>query len=163
MPKVPEDPIFAAASALPTKALVVVFVITAIALTVHFMSPLRLITVLTACIDEAEELYIEAQGLGLLSTADTETLYNLQLGVSTIIEQTLRNSLSWSGVLRDFLQGRSFVLLRCILEVKRFETRIKILKESQLRTEGTLHPRAIFLRRRGLCSRSGCDQSQRRA
>ncbi|KAF7342003.1 hypothetical protein MVEN_01787400 [Mycena venus] len=163
MPTVPEDSISAATSAFPTKALVVVFAINAIALTVHFTSPLRLITVLTACIDEAVDIYIEAHGLGLISTADTKTLHNLQLEVSAIVEQTLRNSFSWSAILRDFFQGRSFTLLRCILDVKRFETHIKILKESQLRTEGTLHPRAILLRRRGLCSRSGGDQSQCRA
>jgi len=85
---------------------------------------------------------------------------SLQLKVSAIVEETLQNSLSWRTALRAFLGGRTFTLLRCIREVQRFETRIKILKESELRTEINLNSRAILLRRRGVGQRYGGRQSQ---
>ncbi|KAF7341994.1 hypothetical protein MVEN_01786500 [Mycena venus] len=126
MPNIPEEPVYAVVSALPTKALVTILCAAVIAVIIHYMSPLRLIGILIAAINKAEETYIEAHGAGLLLNK-TEMLYILQLRhrVSAMIEKTLRNSLSWRAALRDFLCGRTFILLRCIREVQIFETRIK--------------------------------------
>ncbi|KAF7342004.1 hypothetical protein MVEN_01787600 [Mycena venus] len=145
MPTISEDVISTVTSALPIKTLVVVLFVATFVMIVYYMSPLHLTTILTASIDEAEETYIEAHGSGLLSAAHTETLYHLQLEVSTIIEETLCNSLSWDAVLCDVLRGHLFALLRCILKVQRFEMQIKILKESRLRTERGYLPPALWL------------------
>ncbi|KAF7342031.1 hypothetical protein MVEN_01790400 [Mycena venus] len=159
MPVISEEHISTLTSALPTKVFVALVVVTVAATVIYHMSPLRLVGVLITAIDKAEETYVDAHGMGLLHAAETEMLNILQLKVSAIVEETLYNSLSWQSALREFLQGRTFTLLRCISEVQMFETRIKISKESQLRSESNLNPRAIFLRRRGLGSRYGGGQS----
>ncbi|KAF7324298.1 hypothetical protein MVEN_02650300 [Mycena venus] len=116
---------------------------------IHLILPLRLTSVLKAAIDAAWEAYIEAHEMGLISANESDMLHILQLQVFAINEETLRNSLSWWAALHDFLRGRPFVLLRCICEVRTFETHMKILKESHFRNESNLNPRAVFLRRRG--------------
>jgi hypothetical protein len=55
---------------------------------------------------------------------------SLRVNASIIIEDTLRNSLSWRTAVRDFLCGRALTLLRCIREVQRFETHIKVCMSS---------------------------------
>ncbi|KAF7341995.1 hypothetical protein MVEN_01786600 [Mycena venus] len=150
MPAFVEDPISSLASVLPTNTLVVGLAFGVIAMVVRYMSPLRLTILLKATIDDAWEAYIEAHEMGLISANETETLHILQLQVFAISEETLRNSLSRWAPPRDFLRGRLFVLLRCICEVRTFETHMKILKESHLRNESSLNPRAVFLRRRGV-------------
>ncbi|KAJ7326329.1 hypothetical protein DFH08DRAFT_337453 [Mycena albidolilacea] len=151
MPIITEQPVSTLTSMLPTKLLIAFLVVVAgTTMIIYSMLPLRLADILIALITEAEETYIEAHRMGILSAADTEMLAILQLGVSTVTESALRNSLSWRAALRDFLHGRTFTLLWWIREVKQFETHIKILKESQLRTEIKLNPRAVFLRRRGM-------------
>ncbi|KAF7341998.1 hypothetical protein MVEN_01786900 [Mycena venus] len=160
-----EDSISLLASALPAKLLIAAIVTAVVAAIIYYMLPLRLIGTLVAAIDEAEETYVEAHESGLVtgSAAETEILYRLQVKVSTTIEDTLRNSLSWHAALHDFLLGRTFTLLRCIREVQRFETRIKILKEYDLRAERNSSSRAIFLRRRGAGPRQQGSQSRRLA
>ncbi|KAJ7846411.1 hypothetical protein B0H14DRAFT_2584236 [Mycena olivaceomarginata] len=154
MAVITEQPISTLTSILPTKLLIAFLVIAGTTMTIYSMLPLRLADTLITLIAEAEETYIEAHRMGILSAADTEMLAILQLEVSTVTESALRSSLSWRAALRDFLHGRTFTLLWWIREVKQFETHIKlwpqILKESQLRTEINLNPRAVFLRRRGM-------------
>ncbi|KAF8213523.1 hypothetical protein K438DRAFT_1956902 [Mycena galopus ATCC 62051] len=151
----PEASLSNISQALPIRAAVAVLLVAVIALALHYMSPLRLTDVLLSTIAEVEEICIEAHGV--LPAAETEILYSLQLKVSTIIEETLYHSLSWRGAVCDFLWGRAFTLLACIKEVQRFKTRIKILKEYELRTESK-NPRAIILRRRGVGLRYGGTQ-----
>ncbi|KAJ7326344.1 hypothetical protein DFH08DRAFT_941008 [Mycena albidolilacea] len=150
MAVITEQPVSTLTSMLPTKLLIAFLVVAGTTMIIYSMLPLRLADTLITLIAEAEETYIEAHRMGILSAADTGMLAILQLEVSTVTESTLRNSLSWRTALRDLLHGRTFTLLWWIREVKQFETHIKILKESQLRTEINLNPRAVFLRRRGM-------------
>ncbi|KAF7342032.1 hypothetical protein MVEN_01790500 [Mycena venus] len=150
MPAISDEAVSAFTSALPIKVFVAVVIVTVAAMVISYMSPQHLMRSLIATIDDAEKTYLEAHSMCPLSAAETEKLYFLQFKVSTIVEETLHNSLTWQSALRDFLHGRAFILLRCIREIQMFETRIKILKESQLRSESNLIPRAIFLRRRGV-------------
>ncbi|KAJ7326343.1 hypothetical protein DFH08DRAFT_968249 [Mycena albidolilacea] len=66
---------------------------------IYSMLPLRLADTLITLITEAEETYVEAHRMGILSAADTGMLAILQLEVSTVTESTLRNSLSWRAAL----------------------------------------------------------------
>ncbi|KAJ7326337.1 hypothetical protein DFH08DRAFT_1027308 [Mycena albidolilacea] len=150
MAVITEQSVSTLTSMLPAKLLIAFLVIAGTTMIIYSMLPLRLADTLITLIAEAEETYIEAHRMGILSTANTEMLAILQLEVSTVTESTLRNSLSWRAALRDFLHGRTFTLLWWICEVKQFETHIKILKESQLRTEINLNPRAVFLQRCGM-------------
>ncbi|KAJ7931606.1 hypothetical protein B0H13DRAFT_2524425 [Mycena leptocephala] len=125
----------------------VVFMLVVAAGIAHYASPLRLTRVLVAAIANVENTYLEALETGLLSASDIDTaelLSTLQLKVSKIREATLRNSLSHSGTLREFFEGHTFTLLRCIHEMRVLETHIEILKENQLR-EDNLHPFADHL------------------
>ncbi|KAF7364813.1 hypothetical protein MVEN_00351400 [Mycena venus] len=150
MPCFPDQPVSALASALPTNALVAIVVLAFTAVIAYYISPHHLVNILITAIDAAERTYIDAQGAGLLP-AETEILemfLQLQDKASATIEETWRSSLSWRTSVRDFFRGRIFILMCCIREVHRLETRIKILKESRLRAESSLSPRAIYLRRR---------------
>ncbi|KAJ7930246.1 hypothetical protein B0H13DRAFT_2309716 [Mycena leptocephala] len=123
----PPDTVSALASALPARALVAVLLVAGIAAIPYCTSPLRLTRVLVATIDDAVETYIEAHGAGLLPPdVEAQMLHVLRLKASLIIEDTLRNCLSWRTAVRDFLSG-----------------------ESQLRTHTNLNPRAVSLLRRG--------------
>ncbi|KAJ7326340.1 hypothetical protein DFH08DRAFT_885560 [Mycena albidolilacea] len=150
MPAITEQPVSALTSALPTKLLLAVFIVAAIANIIYYMLPMRLTHTLVALLAKAEETYIEAHGMCLLSAAETQMLAALQLQVATIREKSLQSSLSSRVTLRDFVHGRTFTLLRSIREVQKFETHIQILKESQLRTELISNPRGVLLRRRGV-------------
>ncbi|KAJ7931634.1 hypothetical protein B0H13DRAFT_1857619 [Mycena leptocephala] len=106
---------------------------------IDYASPLRLTRVLVTAIANLEKTYLEALETGLLSASDIDTaemLSALQLKVSKIREASLRNSLSLLPTLREFFEGHTFTLLRCIRE---------IFKESQLR-EDNLHPFANRVR-----------------
>ncbi|KAJ7846419.1 hypothetical protein B0H14DRAFT_2772779 [Mycena olivaceomarginata] len=59
---------------LPIKLLVASLIVAAVAKTIYYMLPLRLTDTLIALIIEAEEIYIEAHEMGLLSTAENEML-----------------------------------------------------------------------------------------
>ncbi|KAJ7846392.1 hypothetical protein B0H14DRAFT_2772630, partial [Mycena olivaceomarginata] len=126
MALITEQPVSTLTSMLPTKLLIAFLVVAGTTMIIYSMLPLRLADTLIALITGAEETYIEAHGMGILSAADTEMLAILQLEVSTVTESTLRNSLSWRAALRDFLHGRTFTLLWWIREVKQFETHIKV-------------------------------------
>jgi hypothetical protein len=69
-----EQPIFALTSMLPTKLLIASLVVAAAVMTIYYMLPLRLTDTLIALIAEAEERYIEAHEMGLLSAAENEML-----------------------------------------------------------------------------------------
>ncbi|KAJ7803096.1 hypothetical protein B0H13DRAFT_2389230 [Mycena leptocephala] len=120
---------------------------------IYYASPLRLTRALVAAITETEKAYLQTLETGLLSPSDINTaemLATLQLKVSTIREATLCNSLSHYATLREFLAGRTLVIVRCIWEVQALKTHIEILKEAQLRADVSHLPgaRAVSLRRR---------------
>ncbi|KAF8208363.1 hypothetical protein K438DRAFT_2013119 [Mycena galopus ATCC 62051] len=147
IPDSEEAAVSTAASALPIKSLVAFLVGTMAAMMIYYMLPLRLTNILLADMTETEKIYLEAHGMGLRSPADTETLDSLKLKVSSIVQETMRNSNSWRTALCDFLRGRTFILLHCIYVVHCFEARIKTLKElAHLRAEGNFDPGAIPLR-----------------
>jgi hypothetical protein len=56
----------------------------------------------------------------------SEPADSLQLKVSTIREATLSNSLSPYATLREFLAGRTLVIVRCIWEVHALKTHIEV-------------------------------------
>ncbi|KAF7342019.1 hypothetical protein MVEN_01789100 [Mycena venus] len=164
MPILAEEPVSALTCALPTKFWGPILAVFAMPLMIHYMSPLRLARVLAVAIAHAEQAFIEGHTAGLVKGTEAELQHIPQLReeVSIVIEETLRNSLSWRAALRGFLRGRTCTLLRCIREVQRFETYIEILKESNLRTESNLNPRAIFLERRPVGPGYEGDQARRR-
>ncbi|KAJ7759135.1 hypothetical protein B0H16DRAFT_1534488 [Mycena metata] len=126
---------------------------------VNYASPMRLTSVLVSEIAHAEQIYLDAFETGLLSTTETDILSALQFKVSTLREATLRDSISWVAVLCGLVQGRTLALLRCIREVRAFETHIEILKEAQLRTESnppSSPARQVLLRRRPAGAISRC-------
>ncbi|KAJ7846413.1 hypothetical protein B0H14DRAFT_3867819, partial [Mycena olivaceomarginata] len=145
MPIITEQPVSTLTSMLPAKLLIAFLVIAGITMIIYSMLPLRLTDTLITLIAEAEETYIEAHDMGVLSAADTEMLTALRLEVSAITESTLRNSLSWRAALRDFLHGRTFTLLWWIREVKQFETHqdiegISAVHRNQFESSGGLPP-----------------------
>ncbi|KAJ7199272.1 hypothetical protein C8J57DRAFT_1262027 [Mycena rebaudengoi] len=82
-------------------------------------------------------MYICAVEAGLIpSDVDAEALFKLQIKVSELHEESLRNSLSTCKMLAEFLQGRSLALYGCIRDVQDLKTQIEayqISKEEQLR------------------------------
>ncbi|KAJ7252668.1 hypothetical protein C8J57DRAFT_1474256 [Mycena rebaudengoi] len=107
---------------------------TATALGIHHISPTRLTRVLVTLMHETDAMYIRAVEAGLVpSDVDTEALFKLQIKVSELHEESLRNSLSTWKMLAEFLQGRSLVLYGCIRDVQDLKTQIEISKEEQLR------------------------------
>ncbi|KAJ7252605.1 hypothetical protein C8J57DRAFT_1474228 [Mycena rebaudengoi] len=101
----------------------------------HHISPTRLTQLLVALMHETDTIYIRAVEAGL-SPSDVdpaEALSKLQIKVSELHEESLRNSLSTWKMLAEFLQGRSLVLYQCIRDVQDLKTRIEISKEEQLR------------------------------
>jgi hypothetical protein len=56
----------------------------------------------------------------------SESSDSLQLKVSTIREATLFNSLSPYATLREFLAGRTLVIVSCIWEVHTLKTHIEV-------------------------------------
>ncbi|KAJ7917583.1 hypothetical protein B0H13DRAFT_2322326 [Mycena leptocephala] len=105
----------------------------------HYASPSRLTRVLVAAISNVEKIYLEALETGLLSASDIDTaemLSSLQLKVSKIREASLRCSLSHSRILREFFGGHTFIVLRCISEVRALEMHIE--KPSFVKTPYTL-------------------------
>ncbi|KAF8208361.1 hypothetical protein K438DRAFT_1755049 [Mycena galopus ATCC 62051] len=141
-----EETVSNAAPAMPIKVFIAVLVMIAIGRTISYILPLHLTKILLATMTESEKIYLEAYGIGLRSPADAETLDSLKRKVSSIVQETVRNSDSWRAALCDFLRGRTFILLHCIYEVHCFEARIKTLKElAHLRAEGNFDPGAIPL------------------
>ncbi|KAJ7252693.1 hypothetical protein C8J57DRAFT_1238036 [Mycena rebaudengoi] len=84
---------------------------------------------------ETDTLYIRAVKTGLVpGNIDTDALFKLQIKVSELYEESLRNYLSGRKMFAEFLQGRTLVLYGCIRDVQDLKTRIEISKEEQLRT-----------------------------
>ncbi|KAJ6581776.1 hypothetical protein B0H19DRAFT_1229010 [Mycena capillaripes] len=135
-------------------SMLAVIIVVVVAGIIHYVSPMRLMRVLVAAIAKTENTYLEALETGWLPPSDDQTaerLSTLQLEVSVIREAYLRNSLSRCTALREFLKGRTFTVLQCINEVRKLETHLEILKETQLR-ESKLNPlnrmRTVSLRQR---------------
>ncbi|KAJ7252631.1 hypothetical protein C8J57DRAFT_638856 [Mycena rebaudengoi] len=112
-----------------------VSILTAItALGIHHISPTRLTRVLVALMDETDTSYIRAVEAGLVfCDVDADALFKLQIKVSRLHEESLRNSLSTPKMLAEFFRGRSLVLYQCIRDAQDLKTRIEISKEEQLR------------------------------
>ncbi|KAF7356449.1 hypothetical protein MVEN_00978000 [Mycena venus] len=94
----------------------------------YYASPMRLTRVLVDSIAATEMIYLEAVEHGVICASDVnaaEILSSLQFKVSAIREVTLRNSLSLRATLRDFAQGRTFEVLRCLSQVRALETHIE--------------------------------------
>ncbi|KAJ7281281.1 hypothetical protein C8J57DRAFT_1463571 [Mycena rebaudengoi] len=107
---------------------------TATALIIHHVSPTRLTRLLVALMHETVAIYIRAIEAGLVpSDTDADTLFKLQIKVSALHEESLRNSLSTRKMLAEFVRGRSLTLYCCIRDVQNLKTRIEISKEEQLR------------------------------
>ncbi|KAJ7281343.1 hypothetical protein C8J57DRAFT_1558896, partial [Mycena rebaudengoi] len=109
----------------------------ATALGIHHISPTRLTRVLVTLMHETDTLYIRAVEAGLVPGDVADALFKLQIKVSELHEESLRNSLSGRKMLAEFLQGRTLVLYGCIRDVQDLKTRIEfkqISKEEQLRT-----------------------------
>ncbi|KAJ7846415.1 hypothetical protein B0H14DRAFT_2772767 [Mycena olivaceomarginata] len=92
MPAITEQPVSALTLALPTKLLLAVFIVAAIANIIYYMLPMRLTHTLVALLAKAEETYIEAHGMCLLSAAETQMLAALQLQI--LKESQLRTELN---------------------------------------------------------------------
>ncbi|KAJ7117830.1 hypothetical protein C8R44DRAFT_879367 [Mycena epipterygia] len=113
----------------------VFFLIMATAI-INRASPMRLTRLLVAAIKDAEKTYLDAIEAGILSKSDVDAaaiLSSLQIKVSTIRQESLRNSLSTRQEFREFCKGRSITILKCIREVRKFEADIEILNEEHLR------------------------------
>ncbi|KAJ7759047.1 hypothetical protein B0H16DRAFT_1534164, partial [Mycena metata] len=98
----------------------------------YYASPTRLMCVLSDVMRNLEKVYTDLvcmQLMGLLTADDVVRLHLLRLEVSALRAQTLLHSLSWRANIREFFNGRSFTLYRCINEVRDLETRIRILEE----------------------------------
>ncbi|KAJ7251408.1 hypothetical protein C8J57DRAFT_1723249 [Mycena rebaudengoi] len=110
-----------------------------IACMIHHIRPMRLTRVLVTDMKETEKLYYDAVEAGELprDAGTEEELLDLQKKVSEIREDSLRTSLSTWTTLREFFQGRSITLLQCRDEIQRFNTRLEISKETQMRTHLT--------------------------
>ncbi|KAJ7251261.1 hypothetical protein C8J57DRAFT_1723167 [Mycena rebaudengoi] len=104
---------------------------TVTALVIHHISPTRLTHVLVTLIHETDAIYIHAIEAGL--EVDTDALFKLQIKVSQLHEESLRNSLSTRKIVAEFLRGRSLALYRCIRDVQDLKIQIEISKEEQLR------------------------------
>ncbi|KAJ7252635.1 hypothetical protein C8J57DRAFT_638876 [Mycena rebaudengoi] len=107
---------------------------TATALIVHHFSPTRLTRILVALMHESVTIYIGAMEAGIIpSDVDADALFKLEIKVSELHEESLRNSLSTWTMLAEFPRGRSLALYWCIRDVQDLKTRIEISKEEQLR------------------------------
>ncbi|KAJ6514966.1 hypothetical protein C8R47DRAFT_1206322 [Mycena vitilis] len=147
-------PILASAVPSSTKAVVTVITVGIAAALIYYTSPARLTRVLVDAMTTLEKTYLEAFETGLLAASDVSTigtsLSRLQFKVSEIRQETLHDSRSNWKELCAFLKGRSLAIYRCIQEVHDLETRIEILKETQLCGNDTdpMAARTVSLRRR---------------
>ncbi|KAJ7252663.1 hypothetical protein C8J57DRAFT_1519974 [Mycena rebaudengoi] len=106
----------------------------ATALTIHHVSPTRLTHMLVTLMHETDTIYIRAVETGLVpSDVDADELFKLQIKVSELHEESLRNSLATWKMVAEFFGGRSLALYCCIRDVQNLKTRIEISKEEQLR------------------------------
>ncbi|KAJ7281300.1 hypothetical protein C8J57DRAFT_1500003 [Mycena rebaudengoi] len=111
---------------------------TVTALGIHHISPTRLTHVLVTLMHETDATYIGVMEAGVIpGDVDTDALSKLQIKVSQLHEESLRNSLSTWKMLAEFFRGRSLALYCCIREVQDLKTRIEISKEEQLRSNPT--------------------------
>ncbi|KAJ7491959.1 hypothetical protein FB451DRAFT_1165158 [Mycena latifolia] len=118
------------------KIFVTALILSSTAYILHCASPMRLTRVLVTAIAAAERAYLEAVEDAMITKYDVHiaaTLTRLQLKVSELREETLRNSLSYRVSFCEFFKGRTFTVLRSIQDVRRLETHIEILKEGRLR------------------------------
>ncbi|KAJ7251265.1 hypothetical protein C8J57DRAFT_1352585, partial [Mycena rebaudengoi] len=99
---------------------------TVTALVIHHISPTRLTHVLVTLIHETDATYIGAMEGGVIrGDVDTDALSKLQIKVSQLHEESLRNSLSTWKMLAEFFRGRSLTLYCCIMDVQDLKTRIE--------------------------------------
>ncbi|KAJ6579972.1 hypothetical protein DFH09DRAFT_1146248 [Mycena vulgaris] len=104
---------------------------------VWFALPTRLCRKMVDCFCKTERLYhgsILRRLFRPSSDPETTELFNrLQRRVSHIQERRLRNSLRpWRNIW-DMFRGHSFVILRCIWDIKVLKNRIEVLQEIRLR------------------------------
>ncbi|KAJ7043787.1 hypothetical protein C8F04DRAFT_1073328 [Mycena alexandri] len=135
MPGIPDGSLSILASPLsPTtaaKVMLSIFGLLLIVTSLHYISPARLTRVLSDAMSTLEKVYADlvcTQLMGLLTADDVARLRILQLEVGALRTETLIHSLSWRTTICAFLKGRSYTLYHCINEVKKMETRIKILE-----------------------------------
>ncbi|KAJ7281285.1 hypothetical protein C8J57DRAFT_1219180 [Mycena rebaudengoi] len=103
------------------------FLAIAAALIIHHISPTRLTHLLVALMHETDATYISAVEAGVIPCdVDTEALSKLQIKVSELRKESLRNSLSTRKMLAEFLRGRSLSLHRCIRDVQDLKTQIEV-------------------------------------
>ncbi|KAJ7617328.1 hypothetical protein FB45DRAFT_872772 [Roridomyces roridus] len=114
----------------PTDATNIILLAIAILLlvgcTLQLLSTVRLTAMLVSNMRSAEEAYFGALEIGVLDDTHTEILVQLQFRVCEIRQQTLRNSRTLVGGLRELLKGRALTIIRCIRDVKLFETEIEV-------------------------------------
>ncbi|KAJ7281334.1 hypothetical protein C8J57DRAFT_1219230 [Mycena rebaudengoi] len=98
------------------------------ALVTHHISPMRLTRLLVTLMHETDAIHIHAVESGLIpcDVDMVDALSKLQIKVSELHEESLRNSLSSLKMLADFFRGRSLVLYRCIRDVQDLKTRIEV-------------------------------------
>ncbi|KAJ7199267.1 hypothetical protein C8J57DRAFT_1262022 [Mycena rebaudengoi] len=93
---------------------------------IHHISPTRLTRVLVTLMHETDTSYIRAVEAGLVfSDVDADALFKLQIKVSQLHEESLKNSLSTPKMLEEFFRGRSLVLYQCIRDARDLKTRIE--------------------------------------
>ncbi|KAJ7252684.1 hypothetical protein C8J57DRAFT_1238027 [Mycena rebaudengoi] len=105
------------------------------ALVTHHILPTRLTRLLVTLMHETDAIHIHAVESGLIpyDVDMVDTLSKLQIKVSGLHEESLRDSLSSWEMLAEFFRGRWLALYRCIRDVQDLKTRIEISKEEQLR------------------------------
>ncbi|KAJ7043785.1 hypothetical protein C8F04DRAFT_1073313 [Mycena alexandri] len=113
-----------------------IFGLLLIGTSLHYVSPARLMRVLSDAMSSLEKLYLEmamAGLLGLLPSDDIHTVVStmqiLRVKVGVNQAETLRNFKLWCMSLSSFFAGRSVSLFRCIEEVKDFQRHLHILQE----------------------------------
>ncbi|KAJ7076641.1 hypothetical protein B0H15DRAFT_1004636 [Mycena belliarum] len=109
----------------------------AVAFLIWVALPARLCKTMDACFDTTERLYHGSIVTGLLTPCFDpeafELLRSLQRRVSHIHERRLRSSLRPWHEMRDILTGHSFIIFRCIWDIKVLKNRIEVQREIRLR------------------------------
>ncbi|KAJ7742279.1 hypothetical protein B0H16DRAFT_1024054 [Mycena metata] len=137
----PVDVIAQALSVLPCLrcTLIGVMAVGVITLLLRLLSPTRLCATLQETLSTTERIYSASTLAGVLPpSADSrlemsENLRRLQYQASHIEERRVRNSLRPWCALWDLFKGHSFVIARCVWEIKVFKNQIEVLQASRRR------------------------------
>ncbi|KAJ7024653.1 hypothetical protein C8F04DRAFT_153582 [Mycena alexandri] len=137
----PVDAITQALSVLPCGrcTLIGLMAVIVIALLLHLLSPTRLCATLQDTLSTTERIYFASALAGVWppsansQTEMSEELRSLQYQASHIEERRVQNSLRPWCELWDMFTGHSFVIARCIWEIKVFKNRIELLQASRRR------------------------------